>query len=103
MIYVRKEYGKNADAIKYVVEHLEDPDLNPVEDISAADQKNRLEMFQWQERLKQYMDCEEGLESGKKKLYILIWGQCTKLMKNELKAMSNYEDMNVKQDPIALI
>ena len=47
------------------------------------------------------MDREEDLESGKKKLYTLIWGQCTKLMKNELKAMSNYEDMNVKQDPIA--
>jgi hypothetical protein len=102
-IYVGKEYGKNADAIKYVVENLEDPDLNPVEDISVTDQKNSLMMFHWQEKVKQYMDREEGLESGKKKLYTLIWGQCTKLMKNELEATSNYQSMNMKQDPIALI
>ena len=81
-IYVGKEYGNNAAAIKYIVEHLKDPDLNPVEDISAVDQKNRLEMFQWQEKLKQYMDHEEGLESGKKRFLTLIWGQCMKLMKN---------------------
>jgi hypothetical protein len=49
------------------------------------------------------MDRKEGLITGKKKLYTLIWGQCTKLMRNELEAMSNFEAINIKQDPIALI
>ena len=41
-IYVGKEYGKNADAIKYVIEHLEDPDLKPSRRYKCCRSKNRL-------------------------------------------------------------
>ena len=102
-IYVGKEYGKNADLVKYVVEHEEDPDLDEPDDISPEDQKNCLKMFKWQESVKRYLDREEGLKTGKKKLYTLIWGQCTKVMQNELEATSLYEEMDRNQDPIALL
>ena len=102
-ISVGKEYGKNADLVKYVVEHEQDPDLNEPDDISPEEQKNRLKMFKWQESVKRYLDREEGLTTGKKKLYTLIWGQCTKVMQNELEATSLYEEMDQNQDPIALL
>ena len=101
--YVGKEYGRNADLIKYVVEHEEDPDLDEPADISEDDQKNKLKMFKWQEQMKRYTDKEEGLNTGKKKLYTLIWGQCTQVMKNELEAIKEYETMKSKQDPIQLL
>ena len=102
-IYVGKEYGKNADLIKFVVEHEKDPDLEEPEDITNEEQKNRLKMFKWQESVKRYLDRQEGLSTGKKKLYTLIWGQCTRVMQNELEAMSDYETMNEDQDPIKLL
>ncbi len=103
IIYVGKEYGKNADAIKYVAQHLEDPDLNKPDEISDAEAKNKMLWFEWQEKMKRWMDRQEGLETGKKKLYTLVWGQCTKLMQNEIEASNDYKDMDKKQDPIKLI
>ena len=98
-----KEYGRSADLIKYVVEHGEDPDLDELQDISKEDQKNKLWFFWWQEETKEFMDWQERLSSGKKMLYTLIWGQCTKNMQNELETTAHFKKMKHEQDPIALI
>ena len=102
-IYVGKEYGKQADLIKFVVENEKDPEIDKPADISTSDQNNKLKMFMWQEQAKRYMDRKEGLELGKKKLYTLIWGQCTKAMQNELETSDKFEKMKEDQDPIVLI
>ena len=103
IIYVGKEYGKNADAVKYVAQHLEEPDLHKPDAISDNDAKNKMKWFEWQEQMKRWMDRNEGLESGKKRLYTLVWGQCTKLMQNEIEACNGFEEMERQQDPISLI
>ena len=85
------------------MENLEDPDLEDPPDISPTEQQNPLKMFHWKEEVKMFMLKEEGLKTGKQHLYTLIWGQCTKNMQIELAALSIYEDMQEKQDPIMLI
>ena len=89
--------------IKYVVENLEDPDLDEPKDIPARDQTNKLLMFKWQEEMKRYMDRRDELERGKKRLYALVWGQCTKQIQIELEAADGFEASEKKQDPITLI
>ena len=49
------------------------------------------------------MEKEEHIERGNKKLFSLVWGQCTEVMKTELKSMSNYEQLKEDQDGIELI
>ncbi len=53
--------------------------------------------------MKRFLDKEEGLERGKKKLYTLVWGQCSEIMKNELEARKDYAIMTSDQDPILLL
>ena len=49
------------------------------------------------------MDKKESLEAGKKKSYSSLWGQCTQMMKNELEACTDFQNMRDNEDPIALI
>ena len=62
-----------------------------------------IKMYKWQEKYKRYCNKIEEFNSGKKKLYTLLWGQCTQIMKNELQAVDEFEEMDDDQDPISLI
>ena len=50
-----------------------------------------------------YIDKLDILETGKHKLYSLIWGQCTGQMQTELMACKDYQEFKEEEDPIALI
>src|SRR5210317_2099234 len=54
-------------------------------------------------RDEKYLEKKEGLSTGKKRLYTLNWGQCSKDLQNELMAMNAYEKMKSEQNPITLI
>jgi len=98
--YVGKEW-RNGDLLKYVVEHLERPQLMEPEDVN--ENASRAEQFKWQERFKRFLEKEEAVESGIKKLYSLIWGQCTEVMRNELKASPDFKATQKTEDAIKLI
>ena len=102
-IYVGNNYGKYANQIKYVVEELEDPNIEEPEEITEEEQEDQLKMFRYKEEMKRYLDKLEGFEAGKQRLYTLVWGQCTKAMIGEIKALPNYATLHGNQDPIALI
>ena len=53
--------------------------------------------------MKRYLDKEERYQADKKKLYNLVWGQCTEMMKNELEIVKEYDEMKKKQDPLMLL
>ena len=103
-LYVGNNYGKNADLIKYVVEELEDPDLEDYKpkDIDTADQRDPLKMFVWKEEMKNIWK-KRRANNRKKRLYTLLWGQCSKDLQNEIMAMNSYESMKQEQNPITLI
>ena len=56
-VYVGNNYGKYADLIKYVVEELEDPDLECYKpaDIVTVEQHDALKMFVCKEDIKKYL------------------------------------------------
>ena len=99
-ICVGKEHGQNADMMKHIIEHEEEPELEEPVDLTTTEQKDRLKMFRWQEAVKQHMDKLEGSETGKKKSCALIWGQCSKVMKNKFESPKLCDETNKKQDPI---
>ena len=101
--YVGKEFGKGADLITYIIEHNEEPVREEPEDIPSNEQSNKLKFFKWSEAMKRYLDKEERYQADKKKLYNLVWGQCTEMMKNELEIVKEYDEMKKKQDPLMLL
>ena len=98
-----KEYGKESSNIKYVIEHLKDPTISEPTELSNADAKDKTKWFIYTEEYKRYLDRKENLEFGKRKLYSLICGQCTQMMKNKLQATTNYKTMSANEDPIILL
>ena len=46
---------------------------------------------------------KKNLQTDKKKLYTLVWGQCTKIIQNELISTHGYKTMRIIQNFIALI
>ena len=98
-----KEFGKEASNIKYVVEHLKDPIITKPTELSSTESKDKTKWFIYTEEYKRYLDRKENLEFGKRKLYSLLWGQCTQMMKNELQATANYQVMSDNEDPIMLL
>jgi len=65
--------------LKYVVKHLEKPSLT--EPAAVEDTATKAEMYKWQKKFDKFMEQEEAVEKGIKKLYSLICVQCTEVMK----------------------
>ena len=84
-----KDYGKESSNIKYVIEHLRDPVIPVPATLSKTEEKDKTKWFVYTEAYKRYMDRKENLEFGKRKLYSLLWGQCTQMMKNEFQATTD--------------
>ena len=57
------------------------------------------EKLRYQEKLKRFFIQEKSLQSSLIGLYIVALGQCSKLMKNKLKSLEEFEDVNSKSDP----
>ena len=98
-----KDCGREASNIKCVLEHQKDPTIIEPTELTSTEAKNKTVWFTHTEKYKRFLDKKENLESGKRKLYSLLWGQCTQMMKNELQATSDCENMRDNEDPISLI
>ncbi len=101
-VYVGKEY-KNGELFKHIIEHLEDPKIKAPERLTTEQENDEFEKYKWKKLMDKYIDKLDLLETGKHKLFSLIWGQCTGLMQTELMACENYKDFKEAGDPIALI
>lgn len=102
-VFIGSSFGKYADQIKHVFQYREDPDLDEPKEISEEDAQHKIKYLKYQEKYKRYLDREEGVVAAKKKLYNILWGQCTKLMQGEIKACSGFHKVKKKQDPIKLL
>ena len=100
--YVGKEY-KNGEFFTHILEHLEDPVIQPPERLTEEQKADEFHSYKWKKLMDKYVDKLEVLASGKHKLYSLIWGQCTGLMQTELMAVEGYQTFKSEMDPIALI
>ena len=93
-----KDFGKDSSNAKCAIEHLEDPDPEEPDPMTEDEQKDRLKWFTWPEATKQCMDCCESSKNGKRKLHSSLWGQCTLMVKNELEASDDCDDMKSEED-----
>ena len=99
--YVGSNY-KNGQDIRRVIENLERPVIPEVEDIDFATASGA-EKAKWDGKLKAYLRRVEALDQNMGNLYSLILGQCTKAMKTQLTADSEWSDIAANQDPIRLL
>ena len=99
-IYIGSKY-KCPDMMIHILDHMESPKIEEPEDIAknAPAIKKKI----WEERVKRYIEKEETLEEGKKKLFLLLWGQCTDIMQTEIRSLQDYEKMSKAYDPIELL
>ena len=57
----------------------------------------------WEIEITKYIKRRDKIQANLKKLFSLVWGQCTELMRTKLQQMPSYEEINAHQDSIGLI
>ena len=70
-----------------------EPNANPTE----------TELFLYQEKLKQYVRRETGLEGGMAAIRAVTWGQCSDAMKARLKALDGFQERTEANDCVWLL
>ena len=106
-IFVGKEY-KHGNDIANVVESLKIPDIDvdKPETPSVPIGSTKLDPTDeaiWKEEVKLFVQRKSSLSMNLKKLYALIWGQCSDGMRAEIEANHAYEEMKNKLDTIGLL
>ena len=93
-------YSKCSDLIKHLIENGKDAEIKPPTEISATDAKNKIKWYHYCKEYDNWIEKKNNYEDGKKKLYSLLWGQCTLMMQHEIEAMEDYNDMKDNLDSI---
>ena len=99
-VYASATYKRDIKALKVLFSDLEQPtiripipskDPTPVEDLL------------FKEEVRQYSKDKKSLESTLVSLYNVVWGQCSKLLQNKLKANKLYDQFNSTSDVVTLL
>ena len=99
-VYAANMYRKDIKALKVLFTDLEQPTI-----LMPIPKKNptTVEDILFKEEVKQYTKDEKSLESTLVSLYNVVWGQCSKLLQNKLKANPLYDDFNNSSDVVTLL
>jgi len=108
--YIMREFTNGMD-IREALEQLEDKNFNAdmpkrinlPENASDDDKKTAEKIFELE--LKMYVERRDKYRINMVKAYGLIWGQCTKAVKNKLEARKDWNDgaTKIKMNPFALL
>jgi hypothetical protein len=100
--YVRQEFGSGGDDIRRAVDHLELPIIDkPSRPASTGDEYDKAE---WLGKMRMYQTRMSNLEEGMKRLYNVVYGQCSKIMVQKLMAMEDFEKEIIgKSDGLGLL
>ena len=69
----------------------------------TKDVVSKFEETIYSERIKQWIRDEKSLQSSTRALYNIVWGQCSKLMKDKLSMAKNYVRFEEECDVTALL
>ena len=98
--FVGRSYWNGGDIMR-AVQKLKLPTLvkpdDPPADVNSTDK------CIWEKKVDTYVMRDEQLLENVQKLYSLVWGQCTELMRQQIEGMTEYEEMSNELDGIALI
>ena len=89
-IYASNTHRKDIKALKILFTELEQPILVPP---SPVKNSTPVQDILFKEEVKQYTKDKKSLESTLVSLYNVVWGQCSKLLQNKLKANPLYDDL----------
>ena len=90
-VYASSTYKEDMRNFKVFFTKLEYPTILQPE---APKKSNILEDALFREEIKQYNKAKKNLESTLTSLYNVVWGQCSKLLQNKLRANSKFDDMD---------
>jgi len=98
--YVGSHYSNGGDA-RLAVMHLKMPSLEkpkaPPKDADATDMKI------WEEEVKEFVKTKIKLKENVKKLYSLVWGQCSEAMRAKLESVDGHHELSENGDGIGLL
>jgi Zinc knuckle len=98
--YVGRTY-KNAGDITNAITMLSLPTRTEPDD--PTDPNDRVALKKWERNYDEYRKWKISLDENVKTLYNLVWGQCSESMQQKIESLPNFEDMETKNDGIALL
>jgi len=57
----------------------------------------------WEIKITEFIKKRDKIGANLKKLFSLVWGQCTELMRTKLQQMPSFDEINAHQDALGLI
>ena len=99
-VYASATYKRDIKVLKVLFTDLEQPKLAipiPTKDPTPVEE------LLFKEEVRQYSKDKKSLESTLVSLYNVVWGQCSKLMQNKLKANPKYDTFNNASDVVTLL
>mmetsp|Transcript_21327 Transcript_21327/g.32629 ORF Transcript_21327/g.32629 Transcript_21327/m.32629 type:complete len:175 (+) Transcript_21327:65-589(+) len=99
--YVSKEMGKYGYDMEYVVESLKEPTLDKPDKLDEDADDTDKEI--WKHEYKEYVKRKSALAGNIRKLYTILWGQCSEWMQAELKGSDSFRMIQIKRDAIELL
>jgi hypothetical protein len=99
--YVGRTYTYGGGNIKITVESLALLTLKVPMDPAAGATKTK-ELI-WKKKVEEYVRRKTYLKETVKSLFSLVWGQCTDIMRQKVKALNAFKELSAKNDGIELL
>ena len=107
--FVGSDY-KHGDDISCLIRELKDPEDDlKIEHGATKPTKNAdgkyddFAIEEWKMEHKMFLDRKTLMKSNEKKLYALVWGQCTRALKSELMGLAEYDENKKKANSLWLL
>ena len=112
-IYASTAYKNDIESLTVLFMELEEPTVaepqGPEETVTFDDDgvsTTSVSKFQetiYNERIKQWIRDERSLKQSIRSIYNIVWGQCSKLMKDKVTMMKDFDSTEAKGDVTALL
>ena len=100
--YVGREYTQGY-YVRVSIEDMNLYDINTDQPEDIADDATKTETEIWKEEIKGFEKTKTTFTSNLRRLYSLIWGQCSKTMRAELESMTGFNNIARRAEPLELL
>ena len=104
--HIVREYNNGSNVVS-VIKYMEDPMVafknDEPTDLTEEQKKSTTKVRMHNRLVDKYVDRQIDLEENLKRIYILIWGQCTHTLKTYVQSMENYDAKSKAYDVLWLL
>ena len=103
--YVKIHIKPGGNDLVHILDHLTEIDTSNWEPADPTQDKatNIVKMEKWKMAMKRYHERLQCLEDNTSQLYDIIYGQCTRQLQTDLKALPSFEEMQSSSDAAQLL